>query len=158
MVTRVRSRAVQDKGFTYLMLLWWVAIGSVMLAALGQQWALERQRQREIEMVFRAQDIQAALLSYHVPAVPGQPAVWPKRLDDLLEDRRGPVIKRHLRRVWVDPLNPKGNWGLIKDGDAPDAGIKGVYSLAKGVPLRAPGGILRYDAWRFDASSVTNGP
>lgn len=141
-------------GFTYLMLLWWVAIGSVMLAALGQQWSMERKRQREVEMVYRAQAIAAALVSYHEVAVNGQEAAWPQRLEDLLEDRRSGKLQRHLRRAWKDPMTPDGQWGLMLAGSAPQSGINGVYSLAQGTPLRAPVGVSRYAEWRFEAAAV----
>ncbi len=147
----MRRRA--GAGFTYLMLLWWVAIGSVMLAALGQQWSMERKRQREIEMVYRAQAIAAALSSYHDLPVAGQSPTWPQRLEDLLEDRRSGVLKRHLRRAWRDPLTADGVWGLMPAASEPHAGINGVYSLAKGTPLRAPAGVSRYAEWRFEASA-----
>lgn len=143
-------------GFTYLMLLWWVAIGSVMLAALGQQWSMERRRQREVEMVYRAQAIAAAMASYHALPVAGQGPSWPQRLEDLLEDRRSGVLKRHLRRVWPDPLTADGAWGLMPAASEPHAGYSGVYSLAKGTPLRAPVGVSHYGEWRFEASAAAS--
>lgn len=162
-----RQKSV-SRGFTYLMLLWWVAIASVMLAALGQQWAFERRRQKEIDMVFRAHDIQRALGAYYAAAPASQVRVWPKRLEDLLEDRRGPVVRRHLRQLWKDPLTGRSNWGLIAAVEAASApgtgladeagGIKGVYSQAKGKPIRAPEGIKRYDEWRFEANPGSSGP
>jgi hypothetical protein len=55
-------------------------------------------------------------------------------------------LKRHLRSVWPDPVTG-GPWGLLRDGEY----IRGVYSLAKGKPLRAPEGVMSYEEWRFDA-------
>lgn len=133
------------QGFTYLVLLWWVAISALMLAALGQRWQLESRRQHELELVFRAGQIQAALASYRRNTPDGQPGL-PARLDELLEDQRGPTLRRHLRQVMPDPMTG-GAWGLLLDGER----IRGVYSLAKGVPLRAPEGVMSYDEWRFDA-------
>lgn len=135
------------RGFTYLVLLWWVAISALMLAALGQQWQLASRREREAELVFRAGQIQAALTAYRRNTPEGQ-APWPTRLEELLEDRRGPVMKRHLRTLWPDPVTG-GTWGLLRDGEQ----IRGVYSLAKGQPLRAPEGVMSYEEWRFDAAA-----
>jgi type II secretory pathway pseudopilin PulG len=144
-VGNARSR----HGFTYLMLLWWVAIGSIMLAALGQQWSLESRRQKEIELVFRGEQIRDAIQSYY-DATPVEPKLLPTSIDDLLEDRRGPVLKRHLRQHWTDPMTGGKEWGLIMAGPF----LKGVYSTAAGHPLRAPSAIEHYDEWRFEADAM----
>ncbi|MBC7702027.1 type II secretion system protein [Aquabacterium sp.] len=134
------------RGFTYLMLLWWMAVSSVLLAALGQSWAIEARRQREMELVFRGEQIKTALTAYQ-EATPTLPKVPPTRLEDLLEDRRGPAIKRHLRKLWPDPITGSG-WGLVRQGDF----IRGVYSQSDQQPLRAPDSVKRYDEWRFEQS------
>ena len=134
-------------GFTYLMLLWWVAVSSVLLAALGQSWAIEARRQREMELVFRGEQIKAALAAYQ-EATPTLPKVLPTRLEDLLEDRRGPEVKRHLRKLWPDPITGSHQWGLVREGGV----ITGVYSPSDQHPLRAPAGVTRYDEWRFEYS------
>ncbi|HEY4374422.1 MAG TPA: hypothetical protein VGN52_21050 [Burkholderiales bacterium] len=46
---------------------------------------------------------------------------------------RLPGIRRHLRRLYADPLTGKPGWGTIP---APGGGIMGVYSLAKGTPIK----------------------
>ncbi len=132
-------------GFTYLMLLWWVAVSSVLLAALGQSWAIEARRQREAELVFRGEQIKAAIQSYR-DATPGPVKQLPKRLEDLLEDARGPAIRHHLRRLWPDPISGSKQWGLVREGDT----ILGVYSESEQPPLRAPAGVARYEDWRFE--------
>jgi type II secretory pathway pseudopilin PulG len=118
----------QARGFTYLMLLWWVAIGSVMLAAMGQSWSIESRRIREQELVFRAGQIQSALQHYH-DATEGPAKVFPAKLEDLLEDRRSGHIKRHLRRLWPDPITSNPDW----------------------VPLSPPEGVKVYSDWAFMA-------
>jgi type II secretory pathway pseudopilin PulG len=150
-------------GFTYFMLLWWVALSGIMLAALSQQWAFERRREKEAEMVARAQEITSAIAAYR-QAVPT--GAWPHSLQDLVEDRRGPRTLRHLRRIWVDPLTGRADWGLVRHSPPPgnggaapaEGGIQGVYSRAPGTPIRAPAGTKTYDEWRFEAPVATNGP
>lgn len=137
------------RGFTYLMLLWWVAIGSIMLAALGQQWSLESRRQKEIELVFRAEQIRDAIQSYY-DATPVEPKLLPTSIDDLLEDRRGPVLKRHLRQHWTDPITGGKEWGLVMAGPF----LRGVYSTSKQHPLRAPTSIDTYEDWRFESDAM----
>lgn len=144
----VPRQARSIAGFTYLMLLWWVAVSSVLLAALGQSWAIEARRQREMELVFRGEQIKAALLSYQ-EASPTLPKTFPTRLEELLEDRRGTQVKRHLRKLWPDPITGSRQWGLVREGDF----ITGVYSPSDQHPLRAPAGVTRYDEWRFSPGS-----
>jgi len=132
-------------GFTYLMLLWWVAISGVILAALAQSWTMERRRQQDIELVFRAQQITNGIQSYFDAAPNGTAKTLPTSLQDLLEDRRGPVVRHHLRRLWPDPITRQPEWGLIKDG----AFIKGVYSQSPLKPVRGDSSLRSYRDWRF---------
>lgn len=62
---------------------------------------------------------------------------------------------RHLRRVYVDPITSKPEWGIVR---APDGGIMGVYSLAAGSTIKRSGFLYRdrmfentkrYTDWRF---------
>lgn len=140
-------QAPPARGWTYLMLLWWVAIGGVMLMALGRSWGLEGQRQREAELVFRGEQIRAALASY---SRAGQPAgQFPATLEELLEDKRGPALQRHLRKLWPDPITGQPEWGFVRDENN---GIRGVYSLSARTPLGGPSGTLTYADWRFEVA------
>jgi hypothetical protein len=42
------------------------------------------------------------------------------------------VIKRYLRKIYIDPMTGKTNWGLLLQGDQ----ILGVYSQSKDKPLK----------------------
>ena len=45
-------------------------------------------------------------------------------------------LKRHLRKIHVDPMTGRQEWGLYVD---PTGAIIGFYSLAAGVPLKRTG-------------------
>lgn len=138
----------QARGFTYILLLWWVAISGVLLAALGQQWLIESRRQREAELVFRGQQIGLALAAYRAATPVGQ-APAPLRLDELLEDRRGPEMLRHLRLPWPDPITGQP-WVI----DRVNGRIVGVHSPSKARPIKPPEGVDTYEQWRFDAAAL----
>lgn len=53
-----------ERGFTYLMLLLWVALAGVVLAALGTSWHLMSRREREAEWLWRGEQFKRALTSY----------------------------------------------------------------------------------------------
>lgn len=134
-----------QRGMTYLMVLWWVAISSVVLAALGQQWALASRREKDMELAFRGNQIRRALDDYYNMAPAGQPKLLPRRMEDLLLDPRQPKVVRHLRQLWPDPITGQA-WGVIREG----AYIKGVYSRSPSKPVRAPAGVESYSEWRFE--------
>lgn len=140
----------RSRGFTYLMVLLWVAISGVMLMALSRAWLLESRRERDTELAYRGEQIRLALSAYAAVPVSTGVSRAPARLEDLLEDRRSGQVVRHLRRVWRDPITNSPNWGLLKDANG---GIVGVYSLSKRLPLLAPQGVKRYEEWRFEASA-----
>lgn len=145
-------RAGRQDGFTYLLLLWWVAVSGVMLAALGHRWSLDARRQREAELVFRGEQVVQALRSYGAATPPGQ-AELPLQIDELVEDRRQEVVRHHLRRHWPDPITGQA-WGLVMDGDR----IKGVFSTSTAEPVSAPDHVQRYEDWRFEVSASAASP
>lgn len=101
-----------SRGFTYLWLLFVVALGGVALAALGQRQQTVQQREREAELRFRGDAIAKAIVSYMRQSPAGANNL-PQRLEDLLEDRRSGAVQRHLRRLYTDPFTGKADWQLI---------------------------------------------
>ncbi|WP_213083242.1 type II secretion system protein, partial [Escherichia coli] len=97
------GKARHPRGFTYLAVLFLVAITAAGLAALGRSWTTAAQRERERELEFRGGEIARAIASY-ARATPNPQAQYPKSWDDLLEDRRGLKARHHLRRLYPDPF------------------------------------------------------
>ena len=139
-----------------------LAVLSAGLAGIGTLWHTQAQREREEELLFIGEQFRAALRSY-VQRSPAGVRRFPNTLDELLEDRRQPIPVRHLRRIFVDPMTRRAEWGLLRQ---PDGGIRGVYSLSTGRPFRTddlPGGltaVATYAEWKFavdDAAPVPVG-
>ncbi len=153
----LRSAApARHRGFTYLMVLFWVAISGVMLMALSRTWLMDARRERDTELTYRGEQIREALSAYAAVPVSTGSSRAPERLEDLLEDRRSGQVVRHLRRVWRDPITNSLAWGLVKDAQG---GIVGVFSNSPKVPLLGPVGVLTYRDWRFEiASGVATSP
>lgn len=120
------------RGFTYLGLLFAVAIAGVMLAATGVLWRTDGAREREVELLFKGAEIQRALESYFL-STPQEPKRFPLKLEELLEDRRGPVVRRHLRRLYPDPFTGKPDWILVR---SPEGRIVGVHSSSTAKPIK----------------------
>jgi len=123
-----------QRGFTYLGVLFFVAITSAALAALGQAWSTAAQRERERELAFRGGEIARAIASY-VKASSDGIARYPRRLEDLLEDRRGPKTAHHLRRLYLDPFTGQADWVLLPEPSQPET-FNGVHSRADRALLR----------------------
>src|ERR1035437_4568653 len=92
----------RQRGLTYLIVLFLVALVGMGLAALGSVWVTDSQRERERELLFIGEQFGVALQRYY-DASPGTKE-YPRRLEDLLEDRRFQVPRRHLRQIFPDPL------------------------------------------------------
>lgn len=102
-------------GFSYLGLLFIVAITAASLAALGQRWSTAMQRERERELEFRGDEIARAIASYVLasPAASRSAPQYPEKLTDLLTDRRAAKTRHHLRRAYLDPFTGQPDWILV---------------------------------------------
>ena len=129
------TRPLPARGFTYLGLLFALALLGLALGAAGTVWSVVRQRDREQQLLWAGGEIRRAIGQYYQGG-PGGLRSFPQSLQDLTEDRRGPVMVRHLRRVYRDPMTPDGDWELIR---ASDGGVTGVASKAQGKPMKQKG-------------------
>lgn len=149
-----------ERGFTYLALLLAVAVVGIGLAAAGTLWSTAAQREREQELLFAGDQFRRAIRLYfrNSPNQSTPGAAYPKALKDLLEDTRRGDTKRHLRRLYADPLTGKPEWGLVTV-KAPDGErIMGVYSLSQATPFKTSGfrdenrtfeGAQQFSDWKF---------
>lgn len=120
-------------GFTYIGVLIIVALLAISAAAAVQVGSVVQRRQAEDQLLGIGLEFKSAIRSYFEATPVGMPSNAPARLSDLLRDPRYPNVKRHLRKIYDDPLTGKPDWGLVL---SPDGGILGVYSKAEGVPIR----------------------
>jgi type II secretory pathway pseudopilin PulG len=119
-------------GFTLVWVLVALALFSLALSVVGPMWAEQARRDREQDLL-RIGNLYARAIAGYYASSPGALKQFPPTLNALLEDRRYVGMKRHLRRLYADPLDPSQAWGLVR---APDGGIRGVYSLSIQAPLR----------------------
>jgi type II secretory pathway pseudopilin PulG len=137
-------------GYTYLALLFAVAFMGVGLAAAGVLWHTAQVREKERELLYVGDQYRKAIQRYHT-----QGKQYPRELAHLIRDPRWPSVRRHLRKLYRDPITGKSEWGLIK---SPDGGILGVYSLSEEKPFKASNfptdyadfeGKSKYSDWKF---------
>jgi type II secretory pathway pseudopilin PulG len=132
------SRAAA-RGFAYVVLLIAVAVIAIAATASVSLGASMARRHAEQELLAIGLEFRQALHSYAgLPPGMAAPALarGPRSLDDLLRDPRAPGVRRHLRKLYADPLTGKAEWGLVTD---PQGFIVGVHSLAEGEPIQRAG-------------------
>lgn len=127
----------EQEGFTFL----WLVLG-LLLLGLGTQhvFVSVAQQQLSAQMRQQARLVEAynqALQAYR-DASPGSRKQYPAELKDLLLDTRQIQTRRHLRRLYPDPLQPQLDptqaWGLVRDEQGR---ITRVYSLQKNLSAGA---------------------
>lgn len=149
--TAIGSRAAAQGGFTYLSVIVLVAIiGLVTATTLKVGSVLQRSR-AERELLYIGAAFSDALQSYASATPSGQPT-QPGSLRDLLKDPRFPGTRRHLRKIFVDPITGKAEWGLVRLGDAEGkgdgkGGIVAVYSLSDARPVKVGNFPTRFQAF-----------
>lgn len=142
-------------GFTFIGILIIVAISGIALSGVGIVWHQTMQREHEKELLFIGDQYRAAISSYY-ESTPGGVKQYPRKLEDLLLDNRFPFVKRHIRRLYDDPMTNNQPWGLIKQQDY----IVGVYSLSQQQAIKKTGfpaiyesfkEVTTYNEWKFVA-------
>ncbi|OIN94038.1 MAG: hypothetical protein AUJ20_02175 [Comamonadaceae bacterium CG1_02_60_18] len=118
-------------GFTYIGLLIAVVFFGLGMVGAARLLAATEQAEREAELLFIGHQFRQAIQSY-VQSGP-RAGNYPPTLADLLQDSRYPTPRRHLRRLFIDPITGLADWGLVM---APEGGIMGIYSLSEREPRK----------------------
>ena len=150
---RPRCGSPRERGFTYVGLLLAVAIMGAGLASIGELASTAAKREKEAELLFVGDQFARAIAQY-VASSPGAQQ-YPPTLEDLLADKRYPNVRRHLRRIYPDPMTGRADWALIR---GPGGGIVGVHSQSMARPLKVANfpkdyqsfaNATTYSAWKF---------
>jgi type II secretory pathway pseudopilin PulG len=148
------SAGSREQGYTLAGALILTAALGAGMAAYGELASHAAQREKEAELLFVGNQFRQAIRAYY-EGTPGAVKRFPLKLDDLLQDQRHPTPRRHLRRIYSDPMSGKREWGIVQ---APGGGIMGVYSLSPAKPVKSGGfaereralsGAARYADWQF---------
>jgi type II secretory pathway pseudopilin PulG len=134
MVRHAAGRPGRQPGFTYLGLLFAMAVAGIALAGTGVLWQMEGRREKEKELLFNGEEYRRAIGSYYDKS-PGSEKQYPASLEDLLLDKRFPNPVRHLRRLYRDPMVADGQWSLIRQ----QGRVAGVASKSADKPIKRAG-------------------
>ena len=125
-----RQRVINERGVTYLMLMFAIVLIGIATTTAATQWKTTVQRELEIDLLAKGIEIQNALALYSATkkagrVMPGE--VYPQTLADLTR-----LPKPFLRKVYLDPIE-HGEWEYLR---APTGGIMGVRSKSRAKPFR----------------------
>ena len=141
-------------GFAYLYLIFLIALLSVAAAATAAIYRYDRIRSEEAELLRIGAEFRHALHGFR-DSRPER--AYPASLDDLLLDRRSYPYRRHLRKLYYDPITRKQDWGLVMS----EGHIVGVHSISDRAPMKIAGfgaedaafeGSAHYSDWVFLAA------
>jgi type II secretory pathway pseudopilin PulG len=159
-----RTGRPRQHGFTYLGLIILVAIIALVAAAGLKMGSVLQRSAAEQELLDIGAQFSDALKSYAGATPAGQPS-QPPTLQDLLKDPRFPGVRRHLRKLFVDPVTGKAEWGVVYLSG--QTGVVAVYSLSQAKPVKQGNFELRFQGfdgrqhlsdWKFTATGEVSVP
>ncbi|WP_175001148.1 type II secretion system protein [Duganella vulcania] len=128
-MARRTSSCRRQRGFAYLWTLMLVAFMGVGLTIAADLYATAMRRDKERELLFIGHEFRHALEGYNKANGAGQ---YPLTLEELLKDPRFPSAKRHLRRLYNDPITGKPDWALVLQ----QGRIVGIRSTSAQRPIK----------------------
>lgn len=158
MVARRVHASAPEAGFTYVGMVFFVAMLGLVGAATLKVDTLLRRAAAEQDLLEIGAEFSEALRSYAAATPRGYPTA-PPTLQELLKDPRFPGTRRHLRKIFVDPVTGKDEWGIVYQGDR--IGVLAVYSLSQAQPLKVANFDARFlnfenkehlSEWKFTAT------
>lgn len=123
-------------GFTYVWVLFAVALMGIGLAVTGLLWSRVAAREREAQLTWVGEQYVRAIASYY-EAVPGKARKYPPTLDDLLVDSRFAGMRRHLRTLYVNPRSGGFDWRIVPATGGGVMGVEAPESVGGNVDRRS---------------------
>ena len=147
-------RLKRQRGFSYLIALFMVALLAILSLRGLQNTAMKERRDKEAELLFVGQEYRNAIKMYY-DNTPGSVKQFPPDIKSLLEDGRTTRMNRPLRKLYLDPMTNSDSWGVVP---GPNGGVMGVYSLSTQIPVKTDGfpvelmsftNAKQYQEWKF---------
>jgi type II secretory pathway pseudopilin PulG len=149
-----RKQPTRQSGFTYLWVLALIVMIGFGYVIAAEVYATSATRDREKQLLYIGHEFRDAIERYHAAQIAGSNHEYPARLEQLLRDDRFPGVHRHLRRLYVDPMTGKADWGVVQLAGR----IVGVHSSSDAMPIKQGNfdpddagfeGKDKYSAWVF---------
>jgi len=106
LAARVGQRK-RESGAILIVFMVALSVAAIALGAAVQAWSTTWRRDNEEELIFRANQYVDGIIAYRREHG-GQ---FPTKLEDLFKP--GPRRFRYIRKLYKDPIQPDGKWGLL---------------------------------------------
>jgi type II secretory pathway pseudopilin PulG len=139
------KRSSKQSGMTYIGLLLAIVLIGIATAALTPMWSTTVKREKEEELLFRLGEFRRAIAGYRQDH-----GRYPRKLEDLLEDKTQFQVRRYLRRIYPDPMTGEADWKLefLVDKSGVISGIRDLHSRSQKEGFRnIPDKGNRYSDW-----------
>jgi type II secretory pathway pseudopilin PulG len=140
-------------GFSYIGVMVTLVIAAIGMQGAAVMWQQQTQRANEALLLEVGEAYRLAIGRYY-ESTPQPVKQYPMTLNELVEDKRFPVLKRHLRKLYTDPFFARqGMTVVFRNGR-----IVGVHSQSLLQPIRSAGyqefesgfnGAKYYREWQF---------
>jgi type II secretory pathway pseudopilin PulG len=156
-MTLPRHISSNQRGTTYLILMFVIVVMSIGASAAVKQWKTVVQREKEADLIAHGIEIQTAIGAYSTTMKQGR--VFPGELYPLTLEELTKPPKPLLRKLYKDPITT-GDWEILRDPAT--NGVKGVRSASTLMPLkqhRFPSAVAHfeslthYNEWLFQYPS-----
>ncbi|MFS2002652.1 type II secretion system protein [Duganella sp. CT11-25] len=143
-------------GFSYAIVMFLVAVLSLVSTRALENSLTSARRDKEAELLWVGQAYRRAIQEYY-QNTQGSDKLYPAALKDLLEDTRPILLHRPLRRLYRDPITG-GDMVPIRQGGGESGPIIGVRSASAQTPLKTDGfptelanftNAASYQGWQF---------
>jgi hypothetical protein len=102
-----KDRRKEEEGALLLLIMVGAAVMVIGIAVAAQAWSSTWRRDSEDELIFRGNQYVDAILAFQKE----HGGTLPLTLDELM--KLGPRRLRYIRKLYRDPVNPTGQWGLL---------------------------------------------
>jgi type II secretory pathway pseudopilin PulG len=106
------TATTNERGYTLIAVMALMTLVAISLLAVAPDIAQQIQRQKELETIYRGEEVAEAIRQYVV----AKNCQLPKSMDDLLKGLPQGSKNRQILRASaaIDPLSPDGKWRLVK--------------------------------------------
>jgi type II secretory pathway pseudopilin PulG len=115
-------------GFTYVGLLFAIAILGITLSTVGVLWSTQIRRDKEAQLLWVGDQYRQAIGRYR-----NGTGRLPMALQDLLTDEQAQVPRHFIRQLYPDPMTGQADWQVI---EGPGGGVLGVASTSPDKPIK----------------------
>ncbi|TAN63108.1 type II secretion system protein [bacterium] len=145
-------------GFTLIVLAGAIAVTGLVASMAVRRHIAVIKAEEEEELLFRGNQIKTAIDSYFLSV-----GSYPEKLESLLYDNKLIAPRKHLRRLYKDPVTD-GSWDVIMNADGK---IFGIRSKSDKEPLKKRNfpdeyksfeGKTKYAEWEFVSRLINATP